>query len=63
MSLNQQDPCCSSLLTDMNVNYAPDGEVQTFKGDENGSSPVSTSVTLTFMETEIMTKETIAEGF
>ena len=51
------------VLTDMNVNYAPDGEVQTFKGDENGSSPVSTSVTLTFMETEIMTKETIAEGF
>ena len=51
------------VLTDMQVNYAPDGEVQTFKGDENGSSPVSTNVTLTFMETEIMTKETIAEGF
>jgi hypothetical protein len=35
----------------------------TFAADEKGAAPVLSKMTLTFAETEIMTKQKIAEGF
>ncbi len=50
------------VLKDMSVDYSPEGVFTTFKGDEKGAHPVLTKMDLTFNETEIMTKETIATG-
>lgn len=50
-------------LTDMNVDYSPEGVFTTFKGDDRGAAPVLTKMDLTFTEMEIMTKETIAAGY
>tara|TARA_A100001515_G_scaffold141023_1_gene137431 strand:+ start:1779 stop:2909 length:1131 start_codon:yes stop_codon:yes gene_type:complete len=50
-------------LTDMTVDYSPEGVFTTFKGDDKGAAPVLTKMDLTFTEMEIMTKETIAAGF
>ena len=49
-------------LTDMSVDYSPEGVFTTFKGDDRGAAPVLTKMDLTFTEMEIMTKETIAAG-
>mgnify|MGYP003653773392 FL=1 len=49
-------------LTDMSVDYSPEGVFTTFKGDDKGAHPVLTKMELSFTEMEIMTKETIAEG-
>ena len=49
-------------LTDMSVDYSPEGVFTTFKGDNKGAHPVLTKLELSFTEMEIMTKETIAEG-
>ncbi len=49
-------------LTDMSVDYSPEGVFTTFKGDNKGAAPVLTTMNLSFTEMEIMTKETIAEG-
>jgi len=49
-------------LTDMSVDYSPEGVFTTFKGDDKGAAPVLTKMDLTFTEMEIMTKETIAAG-
>ena len=46
------------VLTKVNVNYAPGG-VQSF----DSGAPVSTTMTLEFMETEMLTKEKIQQGF
>ena len=51
------------VLKDMKVNYAPDGVVSTFTPDEKGAAPVVFDMELDFVETEIMTKQTIALGF
>ena len=51
------------VLTDMSVDYAPEGVFHTFKADAQGAMPVISKLTLTFSETEIMTKQTISEGF
>ena len=51
------------VLTNMKVNYAPDNVVSTFKADERGAAPVIFDMELSFVETEIMTKQTIAQGF
>jgi len=51
------------VLTQMDVNYAAGDEVQSFKGDSQGAPMSNISVNLTFVETEIMTKETIAQGY
>ena len=48
------------VLTDMNIDYAPEGVYHTFKADRVGAMPVITKMTLSFTETEIMTKQTIA---
>ena len=49
-------------LTDLNIDYSPEGVFTTFKGDDKGAAPVLTKMDLTFSEMEIMTKETIAIG-
>ena len=50
------------VLTDMSLDFAPEGVFTTFKGDEQGAAPVLTKMDLSFTEMEIMTKETIAVG-
>tara|TARA_E500000318_G_scaffold109483_1_gene122533 strand:+ start:19 stop:1134 length:1116 start_codon:yes stop_codon:yes gene_type:complete len=49
-------------LTDMSIDYSPEGVFTTFKADPKGAAPVLTKMDLTFVEMEIMTKETIAIG-
>lgn len=49
-------------LTDMSVDYSPEGVFTTFKADDKGAPPVLTKVEMSFTEMEIMTKETIATG-
>ena len=49
-------------LTDMSIDYSPEGVFTTFKGDDKGAAPVLTKMELIFSEMEIMTKETIAVG-
>ena len=51
------------VLETMNVDYAPEGVFTTFKADDKGAPPVLAKVDLAFKETEIMTKERIADGF
>ena len=46
------------VLTKVSVNYAPGG-VQSF----DSGAPVSTTMSLEFMETEMLTKEKIQQGF
>ena len=50
------------VLTSMEVDYANEGAFHTFREDDKGAAPVITKVTCSFSETEIMTKETIAQG-
>ena len=51
------------VLTNMDVNYAPGDDVQSFKGDNQGAPMSNITMNLQFSETEIMTKETIAQGY
>ena len=51
------------VLTDMSVDYSPEGVFHTFKSDDKGAMPVISKMTLSFTETEIMTKQTTADGF
>jgi len=51
------------VLTDMSVDYSPEGVFHTFKADNQGAMPVLSKLTLTFSETEIMTKQTAMDGF
>lgn len=51
------------VLTNMDVNYAAGDEVQSFKGDSKGAPMSNITMSLQFSETEIMTKETIAQGY
>jgi len=51
------------VLTDMSVDYSPEGVFHTFKADDQGAMPVLSKLTLTFTETEIMTKQTAMDGF
>ena len=48
-------------MTDMSLDYAPEGVYHTFKADEIGAMPIITKMTLSFTETEVMTKQTIGE--
>ena len=50
------------VLKDMNVDYSPEGVFTTFKGDDMGAHPTLIKMDVTFTETQIMTKETIAQG-
>jgi hypothetical protein len=51
------------VLTDMTIDQSPEGVFTTFKSDEKGAFPTATKVTLAFTETEIMTKQKVADGF
>lgn len=51
------------VLTDVSIDYAPEGVISTFSPDDRGAPPVLTKMNLSFTETEIMTKETVALGF
>ena len=51
------------VLKSCNIDYAPEGVVSTLTPDERGAPPTLINMGLTFGETEIMTKETIAQGF
>ena len=51
------------VLDNMTVDYAPEGVFTTFLADQQGAPPTLANMTLEFTETEIMTKERIAEGY
>jgi len=58
--LNKISRC---VLTDTTVDYGGD-QFSTFRQfDDQGAAPVNVSLTLSFTETEIMTKQMIAEGY
>jgi len=51
------------VLTKMDLSHGDDSVFSTFAADELGAAPVYTKMALSFSETEIMTKQKIAEGF
>ena len=51
------------VLKNMDLTHGDDSKFTTFSGDELGAAPVYTKMSLTFAETEIMTKKTMAEGY
>ena len=51
------------VLKACNIDYAPEGVVSSLIADEKGAPPTIIKMDLEFGETEIMTKETVAEGF
>ncbi len=51
------------VLKQCAIDYAPEGVVSTFTPDERGAPPTLITMNLTFGETEIMTKETVAKGY
>lgn len=54
-------PC---VLKDLSVDYGPGGESQHFRPDPEGNpGPIETNMTLSFTETEIITKESVVEGY
>ena len=63
-SINSYIPRVSRcVLENMDVDYAPEGIISSFIPDEQGAAPTVATVNLKFKETEIMTKERIADGF
>jgi hypothetical protein len=55
MNINRHTSC---VLTDMTVNYAPQGQFTTFEG----GMPTQINVSLSFMELATLTKEKIQDG-
>jgi hypothetical protein len=51
------------VLKSCAIDYAPEGVVSSLIADEKGAPPTIISMNLEFGETEIMTKQTVAEGF
>ena len=51
------------VLTKMDLAHGDESVFSTFAADELGAAPVYTKMALSFSETEIMTKQKIAEGF
>ena len=51
------------VLKSVDLDYAPEGVVSTLVPDEKGAPPTIITMNLSFGETEIMTKETVAQGF
>ena len=51
------------VLTKMDLSHGDESVFSTFTSDNVGAAPVHTKMDLTFAETEIMTKQKIAEGF
>ena len=46
-------------ITDVNVNYTPDGNYAVFQG----GAPVATELKISFMETKLVFAEDIVDGF
>ena len=51
------------VLEKCDVSYGPDEQASFFKGDERGAPPVSYKMSLSFRETEFMTKDKIYRGY
>ena len=51
------------VCTKCDVTYGDSDQYSTFKPDPKGASPVTYSMSLTFKETEIMTKSKIVAGY
>ena len=51
------------VLKNLEVDYATEGQFHTFREDDTGAAPITTTMTATFAETEIMTKEMIGLGY
>ena len=51
------------VLKQCAIDYAPEGVVSTLTPDERGAPPTLITMNLSFGETEIMTKETVAKGY
>ena len=51
------------VLTKMDLAHGDESVFSTFTSDNVGAAPIHTKMDLTFAETEIMTKQKIAEGF
>jgi hypothetical protein len=51
------------VLKNMDLTHGDESVFSTFAGDNFGAAPVMQKMGLTFAETEIMTKQTIARGF
>ena len=51
------------VLKSLEVDYATEGQFHTFREDDTGAAPITTTMTATFAETEIMTKEMIGLGY
>ena len=51
------------VLKNMDVNFAPEGVISSFIPDQQGAAPTLATMNLSFTETEIMTKERIADGY
>ena len=51
------------VLQKVEIDYAPEGVISSLPPDERGAPPTIISLDLSFGETEIMTKETVAQGF
>ena len=51
------------VLENMSIDQSPEGVFTTFRSDENGAPPIMTKMVLSFTETEIMTKQKVADGF
>ena len=51
------------VLKQCEIDYAPEGVVSTLTPDERGAPPTIIKMNLSFGETEIMTKETVAQGY
>ena len=51
------------VLKTLEVDYATEGQFHTFREDDTGAAPITTTMTATFAETEIMTKEMIGLGY
>jgi hypothetical protein len=54
------------VLTDMRVNYTPDGQWVSNEGNPGngaGAAPNSYQISMTFKELSILTKDTVAAGF
>ena len=51
------------VLNSMTVDYAPENVISTFIPDEQGAPTTYGTMNLSFTETEIMTKERVADGY
>ena len=51
------------VLKSVDIDYAPENVISSLPPDERGAPPTIIKLDLAFGETEIMTKETVAQGF